>query len=170
MPGNPRQLKMAPLWGRLVWLQSDPTPPLSSFTAAKNTRFKMVRRQTNSLQLEAMTVCVFKLCFSYWQHTHVPARAHKPHSDSLLINVCLTYKHCNDAVWTAGCLFINNCDFTLLARKAKVATAPSIEGKFLNVEAGKEENYIGVLAFSQGRALWREQGIYQQSYLGHNGH
>lgn len=165
MPGNLRQLKMAPLWGKLVWLQSDPTPPLSSCTAAKNTRFKMVRRQTNSLQLEAMTVCVFKLCFSYWQHTHVPARAHKPHFflwDTAYKCLCVSHtntRDCNEAY-----------DSTLLARKAKVTTAPSLVGKFPNVEAGKEENYSCVLAFSQGWALWREQGIHQQSYLGHNGH
>lgn len=164
MPGNLRQLKMAPLWGKLVWLQSDPTPPLSSFTAAKNTRFKMVRRQTNSLQLEATTVCVFKLCFSYWQHTHVAARAHKPHFFLWDTAKCLyvsrtNTRDCNEAY-----------DYTLLARKAKVTTAPSLVGKFLNVETGKEENHSCVLAFSQGWALWREQEIHQQSYLGHNGH
>lgn len=62
-------------------------------------------------------------------------------------------RDCNEAVWTAGSLFINIYDSTLLARKEKVTAAPSILGKFLNVEAGKEENYSCLRAFSQGRVL-----------------
>lgn len=60
---NLKQLKMVSLWGKPVGLQSDPAASSLLFTAAANVRFKTMRRQMNSLQLQTMTarICHFKL-------------------------------------------------------------------------------------------------------------
>lgn len=60
---NLKQLKMVSLWGKPVGLQSDPAASSLLFTAAANVRFKTMRRQMNSLQLQTTTarICHFKL-------------------------------------------------------------------------------------------------------------
>lgn len=60
---NLKQLKMVSLWEKPVGLQSDPAASSLLFTAAAKVRFKTMRRQMNSLQLQTMTahICHFKL-------------------------------------------------------------------------------------------------------------